>query len=194
LFKERIEKGTPFYPVSAFRTKLFMYIVTGFILITLGIYGLGGFIGFIANFDDDPSDSEFGRFIVSNFTTITVVYFSIGLLSMLILAILADNYYRTMEFQILDNEVIVRKGVINKEVKHIPLRNITNVSSRYGIYDRFLGIGTVEIETAGKSGQATGPEAKEVEPSVPVKVSITEQEFQKEMLSEIREIKELLSK
>ncbi|MFX0207640.1 MAG: PH domain-containing protein, partial [Candidatus Hodarchaeota archaeon] len=141
----------------------------------------------------------------------------------LIAAFLVVIYTNTMEFQVLENEVIVKKGVINKEVKHIPLRNITNVSSRFGIYDRLFGIGTVEIETAGKSGQTTGPEAKiegirnffevrdlildslrqfrgqyttttEVEPSLPVSVPITEQEFHKEMLAEIREIKELLSK
>lgn len=223
MLKERTEKRTPFYPLSAFRTKLFMYIITGFVLITLAIYGLGGFIGFVSSFDNDPSDDEFGRFIVGNLPTIAFAYFSIALVSMFIIAILADNYYRTMEFQILDNEVIVRKGVINKEVKHIPLRNITNVSSRYGVYDRLLGIGTVEIETAGKSGQATGPEAKiegirdyfevrdmildslrqfrgqyttttEIESSVPVLIPSSEQEFQREMLAEIREIKELLSK
>ncbi|MFX0184050.1 MAG: PH domain-containing protein [Candidatus Hodarchaeota archaeon] len=218
-----IMKGKTFYPLAAFRNKLFLYIITTFVAVTSGIIGLGILIGFFVSLDPEPSDDGFGRFIASNFVFLVYAYLVICFSIMLIAAFLVVIYTNTMEFQVLENEVIVKKGVINKEVKHIPLRNITNVSSRFGIYDRLFGIGTVEIETAGKSGQATGPEAKieginnyfdvrdfileslrqfrglyttttEIEPFPPVSIPITEQEFHKEMLAEIREIKELLSK
>ncbi|MFX0172405.1 MAG: PH domain-containing protein [Candidatus Hodarchaeota archaeon] len=220
---EDIMKGKTFYPLAAFRNKLFLYIITTFVVVTSGIIGFGNLIGFFVNLDPEPSGDAFGRFITNNFVFLVYAYLFICFSIMLIASFLVVIYTNTMEFQVLENEVIVKKGVINKEVKHIPLRNITNVSSRFGIYDRLFGIGTVEIETAGKSGQTAGPEAKiegirnfldvrdlildslrhfrgqyttttEVEPSLPVLVPITEQEFHKEMLAEIREIKELLSK
>ena len=37
---------------------------------------------------------------------------------------------------------------------------MTNISTRFGIYDKLFGIGTVEIETAGKAGRQSGPEEK----------------------------------
>jgi uncharacterized membrane protein YdbT with pleckstrin-like domain len=216
-------KGKPFYPLAAFRNKLFLYIITIFVVVTSCIIGLGTLIAFFSSLDSEPSGDEFGRFIANNLYFLELIYISICFSIMLIAAILVVIYTNTMEFQILENEVIVKKGVINKEVKHIPLRNITNVSSRYGIYDRFFGIGTVEIETAGKSGQATGPEAKiegiknyfevrdlildslrqfrgqyttttELGPPVIPKTFDPEQEFHNQMLTEIREIKKLLSK
>jgi membrane protein YdbS with pleckstrin-like domain len=79
---------------------------------------------------------------------------------MLSAAILTVFYVRGIEYQVGEREVIVKKGIINKMEKHIPFRTITNISSRYGPYDRLLGIGTVQIETAGRSGAQTGPEEK----------------------------------
>jgi uncharacterized membrane protein YdbT with pleckstrin-like domain len=216
-------KGKPFFPLAAFRNKLFLYIITIFVAVTSSIFGFGALIGFLVQFDSDESNGEFGRFLANNLNFLVIAYLVICFSIMLIAAILVVIYTNTMEFQILENEVIVKKGVINKEVKHIPLRNITNVSSRFGVYDRFLGIGTVEIETAGKSGQQTGPEAKiegisnffevrdlildslrqfrgqyttttELVPPVIPKIPDPEQEFHSQMLSEIREIKKLLSK
>lgn len=216
-------KGKPFYPLAAFRNKLFLYIITIFVVVTSCIISLGALIAFFTSLDSEPSDGDFGLFIANNLYFLELIYIIVCFSIMLIAAILVVIYTRTMEFQILENEVIVKKGVINKEVKHIPLRNITNVSSRFGIYDRFFGIGTVEIETAGKSGQQTGPEAKiegisnffevrdlildslrqfrgqyttttELEPPVIPKIPNLEQEFHSQMLTEIREIKKLLSK
>ena len=74
--------------------------------------------------------------------------------------IISYIYTKTMSFSIYSNEIVVKKGVVNKTEKHVPFRTVTNISTRYGIFDKLFGIGTVEIETAGKSGQATGPEEK----------------------------------
>ena len=74
--------------------------------------------------------------------------------------IIAFIYTKTMEFQIFSNEVVVKKGVINRTEKHVPYRTVTNISTRFGFYDKLFGIGTVEIETAGKAGRQSGPEEK----------------------------------
>ncbi len=221
LYGEELVKGKPFYPLAAFRNKLFLYIITAFIGISTGIFGLAGFIIFVSSFDSDPADSQFGQWLAASSPGLVLFYllFWLGLIP--ILAVLVDYYVRKMEFAILDNEVIVKKGIINRTIKHIPFRTITNVSSRYGVYDRLLGIGTVQIETAGKSGQQTGPEAKieginnftqvrdlilealrqfrgqyatatELEPRLILPT--TDQGFHKDMVAELREIKEILSK
>ncbi|MFX1286451.1 MAG: PH domain-containing protein [Promethearchaeota archaeon] len=219
LYLEEIVKGKPFYPLTALRSKFFLYVITAFIVITAAIFGLGSFIAFVGGFDSDSSGDDLGQWISANWPGLVIVYFFIWFCIIPILFFLIDYYVRTMEFVILDNEVILKKGVLNKEVKHIPFRTITNVSSRYGIYDRLFGIGTCELETAGKSGQQMGPEAKiegirnfievrdfilemlrqfrgqyvtttEVEPTTPPTVRLG---FHKELLNELREIKRIIS-
>ncbi len=89
----------------------------------------------------------------------TEVY-ALIVLAMIVLIIIAFAYTKTMEFQIFSNEVVVKKGVINRTEKHVPYRTVTNISTRFGFYDKIFGIGTVEIETAGKAGRQSGPEEK----------------------------------
>ncbi|MHA2203841.1 MAG: PH domain-containing protein [Candidatus Hodarchaeales archaeon] len=218
-----IQKGKPFYPVSAFRNKLFLYIITTFIGITGIIFGFGGMILFFVNLDEDPSGDGFGRWLTNYSQDLISWYLLISVILMLLAAILAIFYVRNIEYILEDTEVIVRKGIINKTIKHVPFRTITNVSSRYGIYDRLFGIGTCEIETAGKSGQQTGPEEKiegirnfrevrddvlselrrfrgqyatttEVEHPAQYEEAIGDIALQKEVLDELRQIKEILAK
>ncbi|MFX0125237.1 MAG: PH domain-containing protein [Candidatus Hodarchaeota archaeon] len=220
MYIEEIVKGEPFYPLTALRNKFFLYVITAFVGITVAIFGLGFFIAFMSGFDSDPSGDDFGLWISAYWLDLVFIYLLIWLCIIPILFALIDYYVRTMEFAILDNEVILKKGVLNKEVKHIPFRTITNVSSRYGIYDGFFRLGTCEIETAGKSGQQMGPEGKiegiknfievrdlilemlrqfrgqyatttELEPPPPLPT--TGVGFHREMLNELREIKRILS-
>ncbi len=221
-YKTNIEEGVPFYPLSAFRNKLLLVWFTAWVVITASIFGFIGFITFMMSIDDDPSDSQFGEWIQANASPLTGYYFVISLALFIPIVLLTIYYVRYMEFRIEETEIIVKKGIINKMEKHIPFRTITNVSSRYGVYDRLFGIGTVEIETAGKSGQQTGPESKiegiqnffevrdiilkrirkfrgsyttttEVE-QPPVEYFPPENQFYKDLLSELKEIKEILSK
>lgn len=71
--------------------------------------------------------------------------------------IVAPFYYRSLEYRILEDEVIVYVGVWTKSVKHVPYRAVTNLEIKRGPFDRMLGLGTLEIQTAGRSGQ-TGAE------------------------------------
>ncbi|MFX1507685.1 MAG: PH domain-containing protein [Promethearchaeota archaeon] len=217
-----IQKGEPFYPISAFRNKLFLYIISTFIAITGAIITFGGIITFFSSLDTDTSNDDFGRWLSAAFPDLVVWYFFLSFVLMLLVAIMVVYYVRNIEFIIEDTEVIVKKGLINKTIKHVPFRTITNVSSRYGIYDRIFGIGTCEIETAGKSGQQTGPEEKiegirdfrevrdvilnelrrfrgqyatttEVEQAIRYEESSGDIVFQRELLDELRQIKKVLT-
>ena len=55
-------------------------------------------------------------------------------------------------------EIYTKRGIITITKRHVPFRTITHVQTRRGVFDRFMGIGTVLIETAGGSvgAPATG--------------------------------------
>ena len=71
--------------------------------------------------------------------------------------ILSGPYYRSLSYEIQDDEVIVRVGIWTHSVKHVPYRTVTNITVKRDILDRWLGIGTLNIQTAGMSG-TTGAE------------------------------------
>jgi len=71
--------------------------------------------------------------------------------------VLSGPYYRSLSYEIQDDEVIVRVGIWTHSVKHVPYRTVTNITVKRDILDRWLGIGTLNIQTAGMSG-TTGAE------------------------------------
>ena len=72
--------------------------------------------------------------------------------------LLSRPYYNSLSYEIQDDEVIVRVGIITRSVKHVPYRTVTNLTVRRGLLDRwFFGLGTLNIQTAGMSGN-TGAE------------------------------------
>lgn len=74
--------------------------------------------------------------------------------------VLAGFYYRSLSYEIQDDEVIVHVGIITHSVKHVPYRTVTNITIKRDIFDRwFFGLGTLNIQTAGMSGK-TGAEEK----------------------------------
>ncbi len=66
-------------------------------------------------------------------------------------------YYRSLRYEILDDEVIVIAGILTKSVKHVPYRTVTNLKVTRGPVDRLFGLGSLAIQTAGMSG-TTGAE------------------------------------
>lgn len=79
--------------------------------------------------------------------------------------VLIPFYVDTIEYSVIAKsgeampEIYVKKGLFTVTQNHVPFRTITNISSVAGVYDRFFGIGSVHIETAGYSGQdQRGPE------------------------------------
>lgn len=71
---------------------------------------------------------------------------------------LAGAYYRSLSYEIQDDEVIVRAGILTQSVKHVPYRTVTNITVKRDILDRwFFGLGSLNIQTAGMSG-TTGAE------------------------------------
>jgi membrane protein YdbS with pleckstrin-like domain len=95
-------------------------------------------------------------------------YWGISLAILIPYILVIPIYINSYEYSVMAQsgdpmpEITKRSGLINVTEKVIPLRSVTNVSSKAGPFDRFLfKIGSVEIETAGYSGAyQTGPEIK----------------------------------
>ena len=66
---------------------------------------------------------------------------------------LLGPYYRSLRYEIQDDEVIVHAGICTQSVKHVPCRTVTNLTVKRDVLDRWLGLGTLNIQTAGMSGQ-----------------------------------------
>lgn len=117
-----------------------------------------------------------------------------------------------------DNErITILKGILTKKQQNIPFRAITDFQLKRSLYDRLLGIGSIMIQTAGQGVQsATGYEGQlngllEWEPiyqhlrqtmlafdkanremDTPISGEATENNFQRAVLNELREIRKML--
>jgi len=69
-------------------------------------------------------------------------------------------WFRNLEYVIEDDKVIIRKGILTKIQQNIPTGMITDFRLQRTLYDRALGLGSVQIQTAGQSATATGYEGK----------------------------------
>ena len=76
---------------------------------------------------------------------------SIILAASLIAMTLSNIYFRHLEYELLDTEIIIRKGVITETKTIIPFRTITNLHIRRGPLDRYFGTSSLIIQTAGES-------------------------------------------
>jgi len=132
-----------FLPNSKYQFKMMLVITLIGFLILVGAGIVSSLIGL-----DDPGAGlvVFGIMIVG-----VSIYWVIAML-------ITVPYYRSLRYEIQDDEVIVKVGIITHSVKHVPYRTVTNITVKRDIFDRwFFNLGTLTIQTAGMSGQ-TGAE------------------------------------
>ena len=134
-----------FKPGTRYLTKLRLVIT----LVALLILASGVLISWLVS--TDPGTGADGARTVAIVVAIADVVWYLPAL------IVTRPYYRSLSYEIQDDEVIVRVGIWTKSVKHVPYRTVTNLTVSRGILDRWLGLGTLKIQTAGMSG-STGAE------------------------------------
>jgi uncharacterized membrane protein YdbT with pleckstrin-like domain len=59
-------------------------------------------------------------------------------------------WYKNLEYRIYEDRVCIHKGILTKIQQNIPFRAITDFALVRTLYDRFLDIGSIKIQTAGK--------------------------------------------
>jgi putative membrane protein len=67
-------------------------------------------------------------------------------------------WIKNLSYVIEDERVKIYKGIITKMQQNIPFRMVTDFMLHRSLYDRFLGIGRIMIQTAGQSHSASGYE------------------------------------
>lgn len=88
--------------------------------------------------------------------------FSAGLLLFLLIFVAGPVYayhhleYISFTYELGSREFIIRQGVFTRETAVIPYERIQNINTRRTVLERFLGLATLVIDTAG-----TNPEAAE---------------------------------
>lgn len=182
-------------------TKAWLTLAT----ITVFVALLGGLAQLLVLLLAEPADEG----------TATVIIWSIAgglvLLLWLFAVPITALWIRNLEYQALEDKVVIHKGIIDKVDQSIPLRMVTDFRLHRSLYDRWLGIGSIEIQTAGQSNTATGYEGRlsglaeweqlhedlrerirRTEPGGVTRRSGTEVDDLHALLDEVREIRRLL--
>ena len=128
-----------FKPSRRYRAKLFLVIT----VIAVFVMVVGLLAAWITLEDGGPQDAWAVIFV---FLLLDLVWYLPALL-------LVGAYFRSLRYEIHDDEVIVHVGIWTKSVKHVPFRTVTNLKVNRDIFDRwFFDLGSLNVQTAGMSG------------------------------------------
>lgn len=130
------------YPDPRYKSKLVVGVVLMMILVAL--WWTVPAMYFAGNELDGP-------------TLGVVLSVAVNVILLVVPLLFVGPYYRSLRYEILDDEVIVVAGILTKSVKHVPYRTVTNLKVTRGPIDRLFGLGSLAIQTAGMSG-TTGAE------------------------------------
>ncbi|MDH3215440.1 MAG: PH domain-containing protein [Candidatus Krumholzibacteria bacterium] len=112
-------------------------------LVAFAVLVCGVLLAWLISLDEGP---RAGRAVATVFIIANLVWWLPGMM-------LAGPYYRSLRYEIRDDEVVVYVGIWTKSVKHVPYRTVTNIAIKRDILDRSLfSIGSLNIQTAGMSG------------------------------------------
>ncbi|MCF8239926.1 MAG: PH domain-containing protein [Melioribacteraceae bacterium] len=128
-------------------------------------------------------------------------------------------YFKNLKYEITDERVIIHKGIISRLQQNIPFRGVTDFMLHRSPFDRILGLGSIRIQTAGQSSSPTGYEGnlaglidwnerlkflqlmfRNAKTASPISVDdstdepVSDKNIFNAILSELKEIKELLKK
>lgn len=66
----------------------------------------------------------------------------------------ARRYYENLSCTLTPRHLVIKRGVLFRQEKSIPLEKITDLTLRHGPLLKYLGLTTLHVETAGQSQQA----------------------------------------
>jgi uncharacterized membrane protein YdbT with pleckstrin-like domain len=109
--------------------------------------GIPLFLALIGVISLQGSDSDALKFVVG---------WGWGILAVIWAVWLALKYFQWQftYFVVTDNRVIFRTGVLAKRGVEIPLERINNINFFQTIWERVIGAGDLDIESAGQEGQS----------------------------------------
>ncbi len=69
-------------------------------------------------------------------------------------------WIKNLSYYIEEDRISIHKGILTKVQQNIPYRSITDFILHRTLFDRFLSIGALRIQTAGQSKSVTGYEGQ----------------------------------
>ncbi len=85
--------------------------------------------------------------------TYVAIFLAANAVWIIIACALILPYCRSISYELRDDEVVVRRGILTRSEDVVPYRMVTNVALKRGPFDRLFGIGTLQVHTAGFSQQ-----------------------------------------
>lgn len=89
-----------------------------------------------------------------------LIVFGVIFLLWLIAVPIIKLWINNLSYYIDEDRITIHKGILSKIKQNVPYRAITDFQLHRSLYDRFLGIASIKLQTAGQSPSATGFEAK----------------------------------
>ncbi|MEP6853792.1 MAG: PH domain-containing protein [bacterium] len=84
-------------------------------------------------------------------------------LIVIIFTILPFLRWRTTHFVVTSHRVLIRRGILSRSGRDVPLSRINDVSFEHSFFERLLGCGTLTVESAGERGQVVLDDVPRVE-------------------------------
>lgn len=69
-------------------------------------------------------------------------------------------WIKNLTYLLKKDEITIKKGILTKREQHIPYRMITDFMLERNLFDRWLGIASIKVQTAGQSQNQSGYEGK----------------------------------
>jgi uncharacterized membrane protein YdbT with pleckstrin-like domain len=124
-----------------------------FVLLTISLFVIlcGVVLQFLIPIKETVSSSQFA-----------VIFWPIIIVTILVMWIISVPiillWIKNLTYFIEEDKIIIFKGILTKVQQNIPYRAITDFVLYRSIYDRYLKIGSIRIQTAGQSRSTTGYE------------------------------------
>lgn len=83
-----------------------------------------------------------------------VIWF-IAVLVWILMLVVQYFQWNFTQFVVTSDRIVFRTGVIGKRGVEIPLERVNNINFGQTAFERIIGAGTLEIESAGQDGQST---------------------------------------
>lgn len=84
-------------------------------------------------------------------------------LVVVIFTVLPFLRWRTTHFVVTSHRVLIRRGILSRAGRDVPLSRINDVSFEHSLFERLLGCGTLTVESAGERGQVVLDDVPRVE-------------------------------
>jgi uncharacterized membrane protein YdbT with pleckstrin-like domain len=107
----------------------------------------------VVGLDDEVTNHEFLYYVWSWVAGFLLVFWTLGYW-------LSYLWIINLSYGVEEERVIISKGIITKKNVNIPYSAITDFTLSRSLYERWLNIATIFIQTAGQGAQAGGHEGK----------------------------------